>query len=255
MPYIYSYNAHSNSARMLAQALGVKRIKHSRSRFRGDENKVVINWGSSNLPDEVEKCFLINDPHKVGLVANKLTFFESVAECIEVMVPFSTSQLRVNQWLSEGHTVVARKKLTGHSGEGIELIEGRDSPIPNAPLYTLYKKKKDEYRVHCFQTEEGGVNIFDIQRKARDPNNDSPNWKVRNHANGFVFVRGDVDPPACVLDAARKVFHATGLDFGAIDIIYNEHEDKAYVLEINSAPGLTGTTLDKYVQMFREEFL
>jgi D-alanine-D-alanine ligase-like ATP-grasp enzyme len=43
-----------------------------------------------------------------------------------------------------------------------------------------------------------------------------------------------------------------GLDFGAIDMIYNERRNQYYVLEVNTACGLTGTTLDKYVEVFKE---
>ena len=42
-----------------------------------------------------------------------------------------------------------------------------------------------------------------------------------------------------------------GLDFGAVDVIYNGHSNRAYVLEINTAPGLTGTTLDNYAAALR----
>ena len=37
-----------------------------------------------------------------------------------------------------------------------------------------------------------------------------------------------------------------GLDFGAVDIIYNNRDDVCYLLEVNTAPGLQGTTLEKY---------
>jgi glutathione synthase/RimK-type ligase-like ATP-grasp enzyme len=43
---------------------------------------------------------------------------------------------------------------------------------------------------------------------------------------------------------------ASGLDFGAVDVIWNERQQRAYVLEINSAPGLEGTTIDDYVRYF-----
>ena len=42
--------------------------------------------------------------------------------------------------------------------------------------------------------------------------------------------------------------YAVGLKFGAVDLIWNELENKSYVLEINTAPGLTGATLEKYAQ-------
>lgn len=252
MTHLYAYNNASASAKALSDSLGIRRIKHEGSRFRGRSDKVVINWGSSSLPDEAEKCFIVNDPYRVGLVANKLSFFLNYGGRDSGCVPSTVDQDVVADWIDERHTVVARHKLSGHSGEGIELITSH--PIPNAPLYTLYVPKKDEYRVHVVRTEDG-PKVFDIQRKARDLDNPNPNWKVRNHENGFVYARNDLVVPTCVEETSLKVFEATGLDFGAVDIIYNERDNRAYVLEVNTAPGLTGTTLDKYVEMFKENFV
>jgi D-alanine-D-alanine ligase-like ATP-grasp enzyme len=42
------------------------------------------------------------------------------------------------------------------------------------------------------------------------------------------------------------------LDFGAVDVIYNRAQDKAYVLEVNTAPGLEGSTLDNYVEAIQK---
>lgn len=261
MPYIYAYNQASASAKALAEALDIRRIKHENSRFVGSDSKTVINWGSSSLPLAVSWCNVINDSGFVVDVSNKLSFFEGMIDAGvgEYLVPFTTDQDIVADWVEEGHTVVARHTLNGHSGQGIEIITSH--PIPEAPLYTLYKPKKDEYRIHCYREPDfiyDGTNnyhVFDAQRKARDRDNDNPNWQVRNHENGFVYVRNDIAVPPCVEEASLKVFEATGLDFGAVDVIYNEHNNKAYVLEVNTAPGLTGTTLDNYVEMFKENFL
>ena len=258
--FIYSYNQHSASAKALAQALGVKRVKHEGSKFVASGSKTVINWGSSKLPNDIlyGDCAVLNDPAAVHCVSNKGSFFANMEEMgvVDCVVPFTTDKDQVRTWLSQGKTVIARTILSGHSGAGIVLLEGEGCQVVEAPLYTLYKPKKDEYRIHCylphFEDEHNGPQVFDVQRKARDLSNDSPNWKVRNHANGFVYARDGVNPPQCVIDASLKVFLASGLDFGAVDTIYNEHENRAYVLEINSAPGLTGTTLDKYCAMFKE---
>jgi len=53
---------------------------------------------------------------------------------------------------------------------------------------------------------------------------------------------------------ALAAVSALGLDFGAVDIIYNEHENQYYVLEVNTAPGLEGTTVEKYAEAFAKEF-
>jgi D-alanine-D-alanine ligase-like ATP-grasp enzyme len=53
-------------------------------------------------------------------------------------------------------------------------------------------------------------------------------------------------------DIAIGSVNILGLNFGAVDVIYNEKENKYYVLEVNTAPGLSGTTLEKYVDAIIE---
>lgn len=92
-----------------------------------------------------------------------------------------------------------------------------------------------------------------VQRKARDRSvpDDQVNWRVRNHSNGFIYVRQDVVAPTVVVDAAREVFAHTGLDFGAVDVVYNEQRASAFVLEVNTAPGLEGQTVQDYAHFFK----
>ncbi len=270
MPYLYPYNAASDSAKKLSEALGFKRIKTEGSKFKGSNDKVVINWGCSNLPEEVRKCQVINKPEAVAICADKLKFFNHISLWNEeayqkgthrqdaVFIPeYTIDQNLALRWVQSGHTVVARTILNGHSGEGIVLIDGDtdvDNPtrrIVKAPLYTVYKKKKSEYRVHVV-----GGEAKDVVRKARrqDVPDDQINWKIRNHANGFVFSRNQAlgEVPAKVLQQAVNAVKACGLDFGAVDIIYNDANKQVYVLEINTAPGMEGETVDIYARVFRE---
>jgi hypothetical protein len=99
--------------------------------------------------------------------------------------------------------------------------------------------------------------VVDIQRKARYRSvpNEQVNWLVRNHDNGFIYARNEgVEPPHQVLEQAVLAVKAIGLDFGAVDIIYNEYNEVAIVLEINTAPGLTGSTLTGYAERFKAMF-
>ncbi len=250
--WVYPYKPGSASGRALAQALGVRRISHRNSTFRGRPEKLIINWGASRVPEEVSKCTILNRPGAVHGASDKLMFFRN-AECRK---PEWTEDPQVaKDWLWEGSLLVCRTVLNGNSGEGIILYEGtsmddQDS-LPGAPLYVKYVPKRQEYRVHVFRGE-----VIDVQRKARrrDVPDDQINWKVRNHANGFVFARnGDAlgDVPDDVLHQATDGVTSLGLDFGAADVIYNDRSGLAYVLEVNTAPGLEGTTLDNYVRAFR----
>lgn len=246
--YIYTYNKGSEGAKALSQALNVKRIKHEGSKFRGGLGKTVINWGSSKISDQAAACKVINTPEAVMLSSNKLKSFELFKEKGVSIPPFWTTQNEAKEEIERGTCIVCRTVLSGHSGAGI-VIADKAEDIVLAPLYTAYIPKKHEYRYHVFNGK-----VIDVQRKARNKEvaDEDVNWKVRNHDNGFIFMREGVEIVPEAEAEAIKAVEALGLDFGAVDIIWNEKQNKYYVLEVNSAPGLTGTTLDNYTKAFQE---
>lgn len=249
-PMLYPYKAGSASGRALAQELGLRRISHRNSTFKGRESKTIINWGASRVPEEVGKCTIINRPEAVYKASDKLQFFENVA-CRKPNYFLHYEDASEHQE-EAGCTIVVRNVLNGHSGEGIVLVEPGEYMPEDAPLYTEYVPKKQEYRIHVFNGQ-----VIDVQRKARrrDVADEDVNWKVRNNANGFVFARnGDAlgDVPSDVLVQSIAAVTSLGLDFGAADVIFNERSSSAYVLEVNTAPGLEGTTVSSYGNAFRE---
>lgn len=236
---MFPYRQGSKSAAALAEGLGGRVLKVENSAFEATSNDIIINWGSSKCPHTVPR--VLNQVDRVARAGNKLTAFVAL-QAENVSIPrFAPAKSHV-AW--EGLTVV-RHKLTGHSGEGIELSDA--GSLPDAPLYVKYIKKEHEFRVHVI-----GNTVVAVQRKARNKAVDNPNWQVRNHANGFIFVRTGFDTPSEVLGQSRAALAALGLDFGAVDVIWNDNEKRAYVLEVNTAPGLEGQTIEDYVNGFRE---
>ena len=248
--YLYSYKPASKSGKALALSLGIPRIKNTGSSFKPKPTRTVINWGSSLLPFEPPSIYDIwNDPLHVRRMTNKI-------DALIVLEPhcripdWSDDKNDAMAWQAEGDAVMARKVLTGHSGQGI-IYCGEEDEIPDAPLYTRYIKKAAEYRVHLFVDNPA---LF-IQRKAKKDEVNNPNWKVRNLKGGFIYASdpenlGQVPPD--VLTQARAAFEHSGLDFGAVDVIYNKKYNQAYVLEINTAPGLQGRTLEFYKATFTQ---
>lgn len=207
----------------------------------------VINWGCS------KEWGWINKTKKHGNImsVNKLEFFQQVSfwndkasEDQQVSIPeWTTSFIEAETW---GTTYLARFTLNGHSGQGIKIIEPNDGNTHLlAPLYVQYKKKRHEYRVHIFNGE-----VIDVTQKKKRKGFENVNTKIRNHQNGWVYCRENIEEPHDLRTQAVNAMSAVGLNFGAVDIIWNEKENKCYVLEINSAPGLVGTTLEKYVDAF-----
>ena len=252
---IFPHNPYSEGARALAEALNVRRIKRQNSRYVGNDRKTVINWGCAGaLPEQVLRSRVLNKPEAVARVSNKLKFFLSCNEvAVAPRIPeFTTTSCVVQGWLEAGRKVVARTVLNGHSGEGIVVLEGEGVDIPDAPLYTVYVPKKEEWRLHVLKNADE-LTIIDMQRKIRDPEYPGvPDWNVRSHANGFIFARNVEPPNPDVLRQALLALDVSGLDFGAVDVVWNQQSGQAYVLEVNSAPGLTGTTITSYADAFRK---
>lgn len=246
----------SRSGSSLARRMGVMKLTDQRLEgFVGSKDTVVINWGNSNPPAKVLDCTIINKPEAVGTTTNKKAALEAM-ERGGVSIPAFTSNEKVAQaWVNGGHRVVARHTLTGSGGEGIQILTNIDDFPCEAPLYTLYIPKKAEYRFHVMNG-----NVFDVQRKMRrkDIPDDKVNWLIRNHGNGFIFGRNfDVEDPDVYeycASHAKQAVKSLGLDFGAVDLIWNEKKHQPFVLEVNTAPGLEGTTLDNYDIAFSDLF-
>lgn len=241
---LYAYKAGSKSAKALADALGIKRFLHEGPAIIRQD---FINWGSSNIKRGFKECRILNHPDAVKKASNKLTTLRLLSEA-GVSVPEFVEGREAAQFLSDvGQDLVCRHKLTGHSGEGIEIVNG-GLRVPDAPLYTVYIRKDEEYRIHVFRGE-----AFFIQRKARklDVPDDQVNWKVRNLAGGFIFANKNVEVDDVARNEACNAVATLGLDFGAVDVIRGR-DGKFYVLEVNTACGLEGTTLEKYVEKFNQ---
>lgn len=248
---MFAYNQYSEGGSNLADALGIRRIKHGNSKFVPSASKTILNWGASSerFPAAYRVCQVLNPPERIDIACNKTRSFQAFQTAGVSIPEFTTDRAVARQWLEAGTMVFARTQLTAHSGRGIEIMDPHHPETweVTAPLYVKYIPKKDEYRIHVVRGQ-----IIDIQRKglrAELQGTEGVNFKVRNLANGFVYVRNDGrQAPARVLEVGRAAVAALNLDFGAADVIYNERNNQAFALEVNCAPGLTGTTVDNYAQ-------
>lgn len=244
---IASHN-NGNGSRLLAQALTVRlgqralRLRHEGSRFTPRHDDVIINWGRSTRCYGPAACTVLNNPSSVAIAQDKLQTFLKLRG-VGVSIPDITiDRIVASDWLRDTH-VVARTILRGSSARGLVLIRTAQDMV-DAPLYTKYIKKSAEYRIHVMR----GQVIDYAQKKARQ--GEEVNYQVRSHDNGWVFAREGVTPPECVLAQSVAAVEALGLDFGAADVIYNQIRGAAYVLEVNTAPGLEGTTVERYADAF-----
>jgi glutathione synthase/RimK-type ligase-like ATP-grasp enzyme len=258
---ILPYKVGSKSVKTLCEALDVKALRLTNSKWKIKEDSVVINWGSSEFhslhnitaPEGVS-VKILNSPLKVREAVDKLKFFQLMKEFTvspeieDTLVPeFWTDK----EYIPAGaYPIVCRTVLNGHSGAGIVIADTPDDLV-DAPLYVRYMKKKKEFRIHVGKTSDGTFVVISEQQKVAKSGTEPTDWRIRSHDNGFVFQRQGIDVPLRVRRAAMRALEATGLDFGAVDCILTTG-GKASVLEINTAPGLEGQTVDDYSNFFKE---
>ena len=185
--------------------------------------------------------------YKYGHSVDKLTQYQWFKDQGLSALEFTTSGYTANDWYAEGKVVFGRKYLNSSCGKGIVIFDPSvtESLAPNnCPVYTVHKKKKREFRVHVFKD----MVISVVEKRKKKDWADQRDTKVRNLANGYIFCQEVTNEPAGLRELALKAAKVSPSDFRGVDIGYNEKNDDLFIIEVNSAPGITGTNIVKYVQ-------
>lgn len=244
-----SYRRGSKSARVLADYLGIKVLKQENSKFVGREHDVIINWGSSSsVGNGLMRCRIINNPINVAQATNKLVTLNRLRSSSISIPRYTTDPQKA---LDNFKRVFVRQELTGHSGAGIIVVDTEDvEELPHAPLYTEAIVKKNEYRAIVV-----GDRVVDLKQKRLSSNAPEDRSKfIRNLSNGWIFARENLEDVEGLNEIAISAIKALGLDFGAVDII-TDREDKLYVLEVNTAFGLEGHTVELVGDAIKRQWL
>lgn len=157
-----------------------------------------------------------------------------------------------------------------------------------AQYFQEYIDIKTEYRLHVFDgkviyatkkvenpTEAGWIaqrkeKVWDYARKNNVDINETtldyvlgrlvkeivlPDRIVRSNKRGWKFSSIAVNSLSATLkNAAIKSVEVVGLNFGAVDCAISVG-DHPFIIEVNTAPGLQGTSFDKYIATFREKIV
>lgn len=205
--------------------------------------RYLINWGTTELLSVPDGAKLLNYSAAINIARDKLATFNALKEQgFENIPDFWTSPPDATERGKD--IVLERHSLTGQSGSGI-VVKRHSETLDPCPLYVRYVRKRREFRVHVFQGQ-----AIAVQEKKRESEAEqtADQKLIRNRDNGWVFCVLDVQEPdglrSIAVDAVAKI----GLDFGAVDMILGKDE-KLYVLEVNTKPGLESpTVLGAYAQ-------
>lgn len=270
--YVLPYKPGSESAKLLASNLGVKVLRNTAdSKYREKPGDIIINWGSSGFKNPRMSGNIgvfYNHPERLRQYQAKDAFFNTILRRDPGLEPFlpafaiSSAQVaaRIN---TRPERWFARTVLTGHSGAGIIdfTLPAVNTPeraafvIPEAPLYTRYIPKEHEFRFHIVNKKP-----IMIQRKTfirrNHPADFVPNFGIRSFENGWTFVTtppndfrsfvgGDFE------EIFKQFLDAIDLDFYSVDVILKKNTSW-YVLEVNTASGLSEITAPIYASKIRE---
>lgn len=250
---VYPYKMGSKSATAISRSVNAIRIR-SVGRYVPRSDDFILNWGNSTVPGwsaalrGVQRLKILNHWDQVRNAANKLSTFRILRTAGIPTPNWTTDRATAEAWRDAGYTIYGRERLVGHSGEGIRITRGRNVPMPTTPLYVNGIENHGEYRVHVF-----GGRVIDYQKKLRHNGDEPTNAQlaVRNLASGWVYARENLRRLERVETIAISAVSALGLDFGAVDIIKDQNGD-VFVLEVNTACGLVGTTLTNYINAINE---
>jgi len=237
---LFPYNQYSLSAKQLARRLKVLRVRPTYDAKRRD---VIVNWGASKPPQFKSMPHDLNKHVAIALACDKLKTFETLSlQGFEQIPQYVTNKQDAESLIEQGNTLYCRTKLNSHSGNGI-IICNDINELPNCSLYTVKANHKHEYRVHVFKGE-----ILYVQQKKKVLGSNIRSTGIRNRGNDWVYCKPTDHPSELLLSSCVRAVQLLGLDFGAVDIGHRVRDNRFFVFEINTAPGLIGTTLDKYAQ-------
>lgn len=180
---------------------------------------------------------------KYGQGVDKLTQYRWFEQNGIPSLDFTIDPEKVKLFLEKDHVLFARHLLNSSCGKGIEVLT-KGMEVPFAPVYTLYKKKKREFRVHIYKNTVVAV----TEKRQRKDWQGQKDTRIRNLANGYIFCQEVENEPLGLRELAVKAAQISPSFFRGVDIGYNEKEDCLFVIEVNSAPGIQGSNIEKYVE-------
>lgn len=245
---VLPYKAGSASAKALVNSLRPMALLKKQTTPVKGRKKLLLNWGHSGPQFSLNNVRVLNKPEAVNVASNKLTALTRMKEA-GVNVPEFTTDINVaKEWIAKNRIVLCRKLLRANSGRGIVIAKAMEELVP-APLYVKYIRKEHEYRVHVFNGKV--IDAVEKKRKRGFQENNVYNKYIRSYEQGWIFARDGLVLSDSVKAEAIKACTTLGLDFGAVDVVLDK-DNKPVILEVNTAPGLQGTTLENYKKAVKE---
>lgn len=202
-----------------------------------------------------------------GAPADKLSQYKFFKHNGLSALEFTTDQAVAGSWFNAGEVVFGRKLLSSYEGKGIIVFDPKKAleselfkkEILECKVFTKYIPKKQEFRVHVFK----GMVVSILEKRKKKGFEGESDPKIRNTKNGYIFCQyGPNGGPLEISEDVRKRIEllaldarkVCGSDFVGVDIGYNQKKDNIFIIEVNSAPGIEGSNVQKYCDAIQKHY-
>jgi hypothetical protein len=225
---IYAYKRGTGIGR-LAKELNLSICWPYEDRLRVRKHEVHLNWGCSRLTIDVVSTL----NRDLSVAASKARTFAALSAA-GIRIPRWSDKIEEAQELLKKHTILARRDGLS-KGAGITVVKPGGA-LPTKDFYVRKLSYQREARIHVFR---GSIICEQVKYVPEGCKN-----FIHNFENGCTFsTKTPLEKffseaqASEARDFAVRTTQATGLDFGAVDILLNK-KGQVYVLEVNTAPGI-----------------
>lgn len=235
----------------LRQALRAVR-KKTDNRARCD---LFIRWGTTEVFNNIRYTKELNSLEAVLRTSNKLEMLQTLVAANVATLEFSNDPAQLTSLADREGNVYIRNKL-GVVRYGNDYNGDRDLYF-SRPI----RFKRREYRVHVFNGKVLGAyeKVPLVLPTAADQNpHASENRPKLFKSDTCKFVRCDLGLEGSRLTQAAQELcissvSALGLVFGGVDLVRDKNGGFT-IIEVNSAPGLNGLNVERWVEAIREYY-
>ncbi len=209
-------------------------------------NNSIINWGNHIFSNDA--YFSANIPSAIALASDKARsriFLQEVGVSVPVTVTWGNPQE-----LQPNYPLIART-AQHHGGNNFYVLNDaseinnlvKEHPEIRGGYFSEVFEKDTEFRVHCAHGR-----ILMVQEKPLVEGELRANQAV-NHEKWTVLKWGEINPKIAL--ESLKAIEALGLDYGAVDIMYNSADNSCAICEVNTSPSInTDYSSGKYAKYF-----
>lgn len=216
----------------------VKRVKAEGAKivFLPVGSEILLNWGTGGA--SYYNTTTLNRWSAVQCSSNQTASLKALDDLAPLSWKLPVSS--IDHALSR----LVLKKDHGSHGRGKRVIFNPHHLLMRS-VYNVaqaFIPNRTEWRLHVFRDS-----VFSALRK------DSGGAEITNLRPDFKYYRVELVPKAAVwmaIEAAKRV----GLDFAGVDIIRDNDTERFYVLETNSAPGMSPVTVRRLYMAIQKAY-